>query len=160
MTVRFRLYQPDDFAALYAIEEICFQPPFRFGRRFMRQIVTSARGATWIAEEEGSMAGFGIVEWEDAFNAISYIQTLEVLPSMRGRGIGRELLRRLEVSAGSAGANAVWLHVDAENKEAIRLYEACGYRCAGREQNYYAARRDAFVYQKELSGTTGTAKGK
>ena len=35
----YRLYQPGDFAALYAVEELCFEPPFRFSRAYMRQLI-------------------------------------------------------------------------------------------------------------------------
>ena len=59
---------------------------------------------------------------------VAYIQTLEVLPERRGRGVGGELLRRIEGSARAAGAQSIWLHVDAENAAAIRLYERHGYR--------------------------------
>ena len=29
--MKYRPYKPEDFEALYALEEACFQPPFRFG---------------------------------------------------------------------------------------------------------------------------------
>jgi hypothetical protein len=57
----YRLYTPRDFPQLYAIEEVCFQPPFRFGRKYMRQLVNRLCTATWIAELDGLMAGFGNV---------------------------------------------------------------------------------------------------
>lgn len=149
--MRFRPYQPGDFAPLYAIEEACFQPPLRFPRSYMRQLVTSPAAATWIAEENDHMAGFGIVEWSGNKSATeAYIQTLEVAPGQRSRGTGAELLRRLEVSAQSAGAALIWLHVDAENLPAIRLYESHGYERRGREENYYARRRPALIYAKPL----------
>ncbi|MGA3046642.1 MAG: N-acetyltransferase [Terracidiphilus sp.] len=149
--VLYRLYKPEDFTALYEIEEICFQPPFRFGRGYMRQLVSSADAATWIAEEDGQMAGFAIVEWElETDGTIAYIQTLEVDPEQRGAGVGAELLRRVEGSARMAGADRIWLHVDAENGGAIRLYERHGYRINGREENYYAHGRAALVYSKAL----------
>jgi len=50
----YRLYQPADFAQLYAVEEICFQPPFRFSRALMRKLIANSSSATWIAEENGS----------------------------------------------------------------------------------------------------------
>jgi len=43
------------------------------------------------------------------------------------------LLRLIEGSARAAGAQLIWLHVDAENASAIRLYEAHGYLCERRE---------------------------
>ncbi len=156
----YRLYEPTDFAALYAIEEICFKPPLRFERAYMRRLVSGRGGATWIAEEDARMAGFAIVEWtEVARGSIAYIQTIEVLPEMRGRGAGGELLRRLEGSARGAGARAIWLHVDQENDAAIRLYEAHGYARKGREEHYYARGRAALIYAKKIDGETERTTG-
>ncbi len=146
----YRPYKPEDFAALYAIEEACFQPPLRFGRGYMRQLVASSQGATWIAEEEGRMAGFAIVDWIEDAGAAAYIQTIEVVAEARSRGAGGELLRRMEASARAAGAATIWLHVDAENAPAIRLYENHGYRREGREDRYYGRGRAALIYSKHL----------
>ena len=147
----YRTYTPEDFTALYAIEELCFQPPLSFSRRHMRQLVTSPHAATWIAEDDGHMVGFAIVEWaEETGIVVAYIQTIEVAPEQLRQGIGKELLRRIEASARAAGAQAIWLHVDATNAGAIRLYEANGYRSEGREENYYARDRAALIYVKPL----------
>ncbi len=149
--MEYRLYAPADFAALYAIEEICFQPPFRFSRTYMQRLVRSNSATTSIAEEDGAMAGFAIVELSaQSDGAVAYIVTIEVLPSFRRRGVGGELLGRLEDAARAATAMALWLHVDAENAGAMALYEEHGYRCIGREENFYAARRPALVYRKLL----------
>jgi ribosomal-protein-alanine N-acetyltransferase len=146
-----RLYSPEDFAELYAIEEVCFQPRFRFDRGYLRQLVSRSNTATWIAEENGRMSGFAIVEWaRETDGLIAYLQTLEVAPDRRGRGLGGELLRRIEGSARAAGAQAIGLHVYEENSEAIRIYQAHGYLCEGREQDYYAPGRAALVYLKLL----------
>ena len=151
----FRLYRPQDFSQLYAIEQACFQPPFRFPRRYMRQLVDSHAAATWIAEEDQQMAGFAIVDWtreltRESGQAIAYIQTVEVTPTHRNRGIANELLRRIESSAGAAGATALWLHVAEQNAAAIRLYQAHSYLPQGREENYYAAGIPALIFAKTL----------
>jgi ribosomal protein S18 acetylase RimI-like enzyme len=97
------------------------------------------------------MAGFSIVQWaEEAGRVIAYIQTIEVAPEQLRQGIGNELLRRIEASARAAGAQTIWLHVDAANAGAIGLYEANGYRSEGREENYYARDRAALIYAKPL----------
>jgi ribosomal-protein-alanine N-acetyltransferase len=149
--VNYRLYHPDDFPQLYAIEEICFQPPIRFPRRYMRRLVESPDAFTWVAEDEGRIAGFSVADlgW-DPDGPFAYIQTIEVLPDARGRGIGNELLRRVEGSARDKQAVAIWLHVESVNAGAIRLYEAHGYRCMGREENFYARGRAGFIYRKAL----------
>jgi ribosomal protein S18 acetylase RimI-like enzyme len=149
--VNYRLYAADDFAELYAIEEACFEPPLRFGRRLMQRLVASANSATWIAEQDGRMAGFAIVEWSKTpFGVLAYIATIEVAPGMRKSGAGTELLRRVEDSARSAGASSLWLHVDAQNGPAMRLYEKNGFEQRGREENYYAPGLAALMYEKAL----------
>jgi ribosomal protein S18 acetylase RimI-like enzyme len=149
--VNYRLYQPADFASLYAIEEVCFQPPLRFGRRYMMQLIDTPTSATWIAELDGNMAGFAIVEFtREPDHETAYIPTIEVSPEHRGRGVGTELLRRIEGSAMAAGSTLIWLHVDAENEAAIRLYRAQGFELKGRHEHYYARSRAAEVYAKPL----------
>jgi [ribosomal protein S18]-alanine N-acetyltransferase len=147
----YHLFERADLDELYAIEEVCFQPPQRFTRHYMRDLIASPDTATWIAEDRSRMAGFGIVEWTQQISGvIAYIATIEVLPESRGRGIGAELMRRLESSASADRANAIWLHVDAENAPAIRLYERLGYSSAGRADHYYARNRPAAIYTKSL----------
>jgi [ribosomal protein S18]-alanine N-acetyltransferase len=151
--VHYRLYQPGDFPSLYAVEELCFEPPFRFSRSTMRQLIESANSATWIADDcakpKTELIGFSIVEWPAVQGeSAAYIQTLEVHPIFRGRGIGAELLARAEESARAAGARIISLHVDVDNTAAIHLYESRGYARQGREEHYYARHRAAFVYAK------------
>ena len=164
LPVQYRLYTPTDFPALYAVEELCFEPRFRFSRSYMRQLIESPDSATWIAEDgpkaKIELIGFSIVEWPAGQGeSVAYIQTLEVHPAFRGRGIGAELLVRAEESARSAGAPIIELHVDVENAAAIGLYESRGYARQGMEEHYYARHRAAFVYTKSLSGASGSGPG-
>jgi ribosomal protein S18 acetylase RimI-like enzyme len=46
----------------------------------------------------------------------------------------------------------IWLHVEAENEGAIRLYEKHGYRYENRQEDYYAPGRAALMYAKRLGG--------
>ena len=149
--MHYRLYQPADFPQLYAIEQECFQPPYRFPRRYMQQLVTSPNAATWIAEEDREMTAFAIVEWsKEETQTIAYIQTLEVAPAHRKRGIATQLLHRLETSAITAGATAIALHVAESNAPAIHLYQSHAYQPQGREENYYAHGIPALTYLKPL----------
>jgi ribosomal protein S18 acetylase RimI-like enzyme len=163
--MHYRLFEPADFHDLYAIEEVCFQPPYRFTRRYMRQLIASTNSAIWIAEKVGAadgvpsdgcsslgcMAGFAIVEWaHQATGVVAYIATIEVLPEFRKHGVGAELLHRLEGSANAERAVAIWLHVDLENASAIRLYERLGYQNSGRAENFYARNRSAAIFVKPL----------
>lgn len=158
--MRYRFYRTDDFAALYAVEMLCFAPPLRFSRAYMRQLVASPDAAAWIAEDDDRLVGFAIVEWTAGVGeSFAYVQTIEVHPAWRGRGVGEELLRRIEDSARAAGAQIVGLHVDVENDVAIHLYESRGYARQGREEHYYARRHAAFVYAKPLFPAAAAAAG-
>ena len=149
--VLYRPYHPGDFPQLYAIEETSFQPPLRFSRRYMQQIIGGKNSATWIAEQDGSLAGFALIDWaEEPEGTIAYIQTIDVAPAHRRLGIGSELLRRVEDSARAARATLIWLHVDPQNAAAIRLYRVHGYRHQGRQDHYYARSRAADIYVKPL----------
>lgn len=153
----FRLYQPTDFPQLYAIEEACFEAPLRFSRAYMRALVRSSEAVSWVAEEDAQLAGFAIIEWSGAPDqVVGYIQTLEVSPQYRRRGVGLALLRKLEVSARGTGAKQIWLHVDTQNDLAIRLYRSEGYVPKGRHAGYYGRSRDAEIYCKDLQPDQST----
>ncbi len=103
------------------------------------------------------MAGFAIVEWNrEPDEMTAYIQTIEVAPERRGCGVGHELLGRIESPARLAGARRIWLHVEVSNAGAIRLYEAKGYRCEDRQENYYPRGRSALIYVKRLDAETAS----
>ena len=164
--MNYRLYQPADFAALYAVEELCFDAPFRFSRALMRKLIANPNSATWIAEgklaeekaAEGNkkLTGFAIVDWATVpKGTVAYIQTIEVNPASRRQGIASELLRLSEVSALVVGATAIWLHVDVENTAAMHLYEGHGYARKSREEHFYARNRAAFIYAKSLAAAAG-----
>ena len=71
-SMNYRLFHPDDFAQMYAVEEICFQPPVRFPRRYMRRLVDNPDSITWVAEEQGRIAGFSIIDFGSDY-AISFV---------------------------------------------------------------------------------------
>jgi len=164
--MNYRPYQPADFTALYAVEELCFDAPFRFSRALMRKLIVNPNSATWIAEgklaeediaeQNKELVGFAIVDWATVpKGTVAYIQTIEVNPASRRQGIAGELLRLSEVSAQVVGATAIWLHVDVENIAAMHLYESRGYARKAREEHFYARNRAAFIYAKTLVAAPG-----
>lgn len=149
--MQYRPYHPADFEQLYAIEEACFDSVLRFDRCYMRQLTERDSSVTWTAEENGRLAGFVISEWTRMLRGIvAYIQTIEVDPAFRRRGIARELLRLAEDSADQARATYIWLHVDENNAAAIALYLACGYERHGYHPGYYENGHSAEIYAKPL----------
>ncbi|MBQ6508960.1 MAG: GNAT family N-acetyltransferase [Flexilinea sp.] len=93
----------------------------------------------------GKFAGFGASEWDREQNAVCLL-TLAVLPEFRNRGIGSALLHAME---NAFGRSEVYLYVDIENKNAIRLYRRAGYEQAGIIPSYYLNGHDALIMRNE-----------
>ena len=78
----------------------------------------------------------------------AHILNLCVRETMRGRGIGRTLLRQLLDLAVEAGVEDAFLEVRPSNLAAIRLYQSLGFVPVGVRRGYYQAaggREDATV---------------
>lgn len=67
-----------------------------------------------------------------------------VVPSLRGRGVGRALLAAVEREARATGCCKLTLEVQEKNARARRLYEACGFSQA---QYVEAAGRSVFLWK-------------
>lgn len=56
-----------------------------------------------------------------------YVSEIRIKEKYRNRGGGSQLLRLVEDKAKEQGLGAMYLHAEAQNKAARRLYEDCGY---------------------------------
>jgi ribosomal-protein-alanine N-acetyltransferase len=144
--MKFRPYRESDLEAMFALDIVCFERPFRFGLEDIRRFAAEPDAVTVVAEgEDGELIGFFIVELNDD---AAYLVTLDVSPSHRRRGVGRELLARAENAF--AGAERMVLHVHVGNEAAIRFYEANGYRRTGEAKSFYGRGIDAWIYTKPI----------
>jgi ribosomal-protein-alanine acetyltransferase len=78
------------------------------------------------------------------------LYSLAVDPDARGQGLARTLVAAAEAEARRRGAAALTLEVRVDNRPAISLYEALGYRGSGRRSDYYEDGADALRYEKPL----------
>lgn len=153
--VKLRPYRRLDLPLLAAVEEMCFALPFRFNQQTLRALAEGDSSFTWIAEDGDRVAGFAIVELETAANMpYGYLQTIDIAPEYRRRGVARKLLECVEEQIARAGGLAVRLHVSVQNKPAIALYEHHGYSRLAIEERFYGSRGgDAFLYEKLLTSS-------
>jgi tRNA threonylcarbamoyladenosine biosynthesis protein TsaB len=68
------------------------------------------------------------------------ILTLAVLPSERGKGLGRALMQSAAGHAGTLGAENLFLEVGGENPAALALYTGLGFQRVGSRKGYYDTR--------------------
>ena len=137
-----------DVPAMYALDVICFEEPFRFSLRAMRRFALSPGASVWVAEAAGQLAGFVIVKLD---GVAGYVVTLDVAPEYRRGGVAGALMQHAQAGLEAAGGQTLALHVYAGNAAAIRFYEAAGFRLLGMEPGFYGAGLDALVYQRELA---------
>ena len=93
-------------------------PPDSYTRSYNTPLTTTDHSTrnTWIPDT-----------WQTG-SRIGEIESLSVLPHMRGSGLGSELLTRLEDHLLALGVNDVILGALPGNSDAIRLYERRGYQ--------------------------------
>ena len=102
-------------------------------RRFIYNIVqfpgcgTFFKPGSYVAFDiaTGWLAGLALVSFVG--EETGHITQLCVTPAARGRGLGYELLRQAVATLRMHGAKRISLTVTAGNREAIRLYERCGF---------------------------------
>ena len=87
-----------------------------------------------VAEENGKPVGFGVIHfrgdplWERP-EQVPLVMDLFVAPNLRGKGIGKRVLKALEQSARERGFSAVYLQVEPDrNPRALELYKKLGYQ--------------------------------
>ena len=149
----FRGYRAGDLEAMYALDMVCFEEPFRFSRREMRTFAEARGAKVVIAELDGVLAGFCIVQVEAAKRGgLGYVVTLDVAMEFRRRGLAARLMERVEGEALAVGCAEMRLHVFTGNEAAIRFYERTGYEFVRRDVGFYGAVMDALVYRKVLAG--------
>ena len=56
-----------------------------------------------------------------------YVNEVHIAEGYRKRGIGKTLLEKVEKKTKEMGINALYIHSEAENRDAIRLYKLLGY---------------------------------
>jgi len=100
--------------------------------------VTPPRGDFMLVSEvgTGAVVGFGAVHVLEP--GVVEIKRMWLKPDVRGRGLGRFLLKQLENRARSLGARRVLMGVNESLVEACGLYRASGYEPVDRfEENPY-----------------------
>ncbi|WP_201221062.1 ribosomal protein S18-alanine N-acetyltransferase [Halochromatium roseum] len=97
-----------------------------------------------VADRAGRLIGHAVMS---VAAGECHILNLCVAPSHQGRGLGRQLLRRVLALARQREADTAFLEVRASNRGAIRLYQAEGFDEIGLRKGYYPA--------AEASATSG-----
>ena len=115
----------EDADLLAHIIATSFRKPVEGEHRRVARDLASPKHRSYVAFAGGDPVGsVGVV----TAGGRTYIIALGVLPQHRGRGYGRRMLAAIIADLLAAGRTEIFIEVAAENRSALALYRACGFR--------------------------------
>jgi len=144
-----REYRPDDFAILWKIDQVCFAQGISYTRRELAFYIAQKRGFTLIAELEGRIVGFVVVDRDR--QGQGHVITIDVLPEARRSGLGSCLMAAAEERLRTLGCAVVFLETAVDNGAALAFYKRRGYSIVDIIPRYYLNSIDALVLAKDLA---------
>jgi putative acetyltransferase len=103
-------------------------------------------GEFWVVEYEEQIVGTaGYYPIKRGFKAVE-VRKMYLLPSFRGRGLGKYLLTLLEINIRQKGYQEIWIETATILKQAVKLYQNYGYQSATGVET----KRCDLVYVKNL----------
>ena len=129
-----RVASKEDLDGVLAIEEASFNNPTTrdwYERELERPDVCFIYVLRIPGHPVAAFCAFWLVAGQ------AHINNLAVVPELRGRGLGTQLLEAVIAEAAHLGASVVTLEVRASNKAALQLYQSAGFKQEGVRKNYY-----------------------
>ena len=136
-----------DIDQMVSIEEYCYDTPWP-REAFEEEIDDAELGIGFVAEEEGYMVGFATgLSVASEF----HLHNIAVHPDHQGKGVGRQLLEKIDEYCHQHDLRKILLEVRRDNEHARRLYLGMGYESVGTRKDYYGPGRDAYLFTKVLA---------
>ena len=142
-----RAYQPDDFDALYKLDQSCFPRGIAYSKTTLRYFLALSSAECLLAVERDDIAGFILSEVD---GALAHIITLDVAEAHRRSGVGTMLLDAAENSLATKGGRTVFLETAVNNHAAVNFWLRHGYIKEGILKRYYLNRIDGYEMRKTL----------
>lgn len=129
-----RISSPADLDGVLAIEDASFNNPTTrewYERELERPDVCFIYVLRTAEQPVAAFCAFWLVADQ------VHINNLAVLPEIRGRGLGTQLVKAVIAEAADLGAAVLTLEVRASNTPALQLYRSAGFTQEGLRKNYY-----------------------
>ena len=146
--ISLRPYKPEDFEALYEIDQACYAADVAYTRPEMHAYLRFPGADCLIAAIRRKPIGFCLTSHRENRG---HIITIDVLEAYRRHKIGSRLLEAVESRLAKSGVSEVILETATENHSAIAFWEKHGYRTRGIWKGYYPRGRDAYAMIKSIA---------
>jgi ribosomal protein S18 acetylase RimI-like enzyme len=152
-TAHIRIATLDDFERIIELEHLCFPKEHAYSRRQLRYLLTKANSTVLVETIDALVRGFLIILYRRG-TTVAGIETINVDPAFRKKGIGLRLLSAAEELLRKKEIRKIRLEVAITNTAAITLYEHAGFHQAMLLKKYYhfnhEGSRNAYRMIKEL----------
>jgi ribosomal protein S18 acetylase RimI-like enzyme len=142
-----------DFEQIVRLEDVCFSKEHAYTRRQLCYLLTKANSTVLVETTGILIRGFIIILYRKG-TRVAGIETINVDPVHRKKGIGLRLLSSAEEEIRKKKNQKIRLEVAITNKDAISLYEHAGFQKVMLLRQYYhfnhKGSHDAYRMVKEL----------
>jgi len=142
-----REFQPEDFDALWRMDQECFVPGISYSKAELRFFIERPGAFTLVAADAGKIQGFIVVQR----GKTGHVITIDVSPDTRRLGVASLMLQEAERRLAEGGSRVVGLETAVDNVSALAFYKRHGYSVFRTWPRYYSNGVDALVLKKSLN---------
>jgi [ribosomal protein S18]-alanine N-acetyltransferase len=142
-----RPYDPQDFSALYKLDQACFPAGISYSKTTLRYFLSLRTADCLVAMQDTHIAGFILTEENPP---LAHIITLDVAEKFRRIGIASALLAESEANLARRGVRHILLESAIDNEPGVAFWRHHGYVVAATLKRYYLKRLDAYEMRKIL----------
>ncbi len=168
---RLRPYQAMDLPALFALDQVCFQPGIAYSRAELRSFLEHPSSFAVVAHVSERIAGFVIVRpmrrpaiGTRVGRSVLHLLTIDVAPEFRRQGVGAMLMHWVLEQAGTLGSHGVVLEVAVNNEPAQQFYRRFDFVQTRILPGYYNGGTDAYELERlepvRMEGAGASRAGK
>ena len=131
-----------DIKGIAELEKECFSEPW--SEESLKDELTNNTARFYVLRDNEKLLGY--IGSNNICGEV-YITNVAVSSDYRGKGYGKRLVNHLLKQSELENALFVTLEVRESNKNAISLYERCGFKKIGERKNFYSKpTEDALIY--------------
>jgi ribosomal-protein-alanine N-acetyltransferase len=136
-----QLANANEIDAIFEIEQKCFPEKVAYSKRQLEYLILNASSDCLIEKQHGVIRAFLIVTYRQG-SLTCNIETIDVNPAFKNKGIGFKLMEAAEIEAKRKGMRWSQLEVSEGNEAALKLYKKAGYIFKERIEGYYKFEHD------------------
>lgn len=145
-SINFRSMLSKDFKTVSHIEQRSFPDPWT-ENEFLHNLDPENNCLGFVAEYKGKVTGFIICR---IYREKIEILNMAVHPNWKGRGIGREMIKRIAEGSFLHGRYMITVQVDERNLDSQLFFKACGFRATNVVRGFYGSDHDAYSMQYNI----------